>query len=332
MRCLFGVENQVEFFRKIKRESGLPNRILGNVVGVSGRSFGDWVNGKTLPTKTGMLKLGKKFGVEIPRVLEEREEYWSGRVHGRKAALERLKIYGPPGTLEGRRKGGLVSWQKRRENPEYYKNLGCVVENKFNKSKKSVDLAEFIGIVLGDGCLTRDQCQISLNLIDDKEYLEHVVRLISKLFGHRPSVVKYPKQTVARVIVTGVLFVKMMISFGLVVGSKVRQQVDIPDWIKSDENFLRACIKGLFDTDGGTFTHKHWVKGYCYRHFGLTYTSACKPLLFSFRKCLETDGIKSYGKKDCLFVYRVGDISRFFNIYRTSNLKHVCRFKDHLSR
>jgi hypothetical protein len=137
MRLVFEVGDQVRFFRKIKKVSGLSNNVLGSLVGVSGRSFGDWVNGK---------------------ILEEREEFWSGRINGRKAALERLRVYGPPGTPEGRSKGGLVSWQRRRENPDVYRKQGCIVGNEFNKPKKSEDLAEFIGIVLGDGCLTKSQC------------------------------------------------------------------------------------------------------------------------------------------------------------------------------
>jgi hypothetical protein len=169
-------------------------------------------------------------------------------------------------------------------------------------------------------------------MVDDKEYVEYVVRLVSRLFGYQPSVVEHPEQTVTRVIITGVLFVKMMEGFGLIVGNKTKNQVGVPDWIKPDKKLLRACVRGLFDTDGGTFTHKHWVKKYNYCHFGMTYTSACKPLLSSFKNCLELDDIKSYGKRDCLFVYRVGDIGRFFSIYQTKNLKHVYRLYDHLSR
>jgi len=332
MRWVFADDDQVSFFKEIKEKSGLSNEVLGSFIGVSGRSFGDWVNRKTLPSKEGVLRLGQKFKIMVPKILEEREEFWSGRIHGRKAALKRLKIYGPPGTPEGRRKGGLVSWQRRRENPDVYRKLGCIVGNKFIKPKKSEDLAEFVGIVLGDGCLTKDQCQISLNMIDDKEYVKYVARLVSKLFGYDPTVAEYPGQTVTRIIITGVYFIKIMKSFGLIVGNKTKNQVGVPEWIKSDKNFFRACIRGLFDTDGGTFTHKHKVKRYDYCHFGLTYTSACKPLLSSFKKCLEVDDIKTYGKKDCLFVYRVGDINSFFNIYQTKNLKHVYRFKDHLSR
>jgi hypothetical protein len=110
MRCVFDADGQVSFFGDIKEKFGLSNEVLGGLVGISGRSFGDWVNGKSLPTKKGVLVLSRRFGVSSPDILEEREEYWSGRVHGRKAALKRLEIHGPPGTPEGRRKGGLVSW------------------------------------------------------------------------------------------------------------------------------------------------------------------------------------------------------------------------------
>ena len=212
MRCLFGVENQVEFFRKIKRESGLPNRILGNVVGVSGRSFGDWVNGKILPSKRGVQILSRKFKVATPEVLEEREEYWSGRIHGRKAALERLKIYGLLETPEGRRKGGLTTQLKRKNNPEYYKKWAAVTKNKFNKPKQSKNLAEFIGIVLGDGGLTRSQLFITLNSEADKIYISYVVKLIFKLFKYNPYVFKRKDAKAVVIVVTGVDFVDYLLN------------------------------------------------------------------------------------------------------------------------
>jgi hypothetical protein len=134
------------------------------------------------------------------------------------------------------------------------------------------------------------------------------------------------------IIVTGVNFVEYLMELGLKIGNKVKQQVGVPEWIKSDRGFSRACVRGLFDTDGGTFYHRHWVNGHKYCHFGLTFTSSCKPLLSSFKECLELDGIRSYGEKDCLFVYRVGDIGSFFSIYKTRNLKHVHRFRRYLSR
>ncbi len=169
-------------------------------------------------------------------------------------------------------------------------------------------------------------------LRDDRLYADYVGDLIFSLFGYRPSIIEYPKYSVIRIIVTGVLFVKMMEDLGLKVGDKVRHQVGIPEWIKFKENYFRACIRGLFDTDGGTFFHKHCTRGYHYRHFRLTFTSASRCLLDDFRNCLGVDEILIHGKKDCLFLYKGDDIGKFFEIYGPRNLKHKDRYEEYLSK
>lgn len=332
MRLVFSFDDQVGFFQEIKQKSGKSDRELGDLVDIPSRTLNDWINGKTYPTKKGVFILGEKFGVGLPEVLEEREEFWSGRVNGRKASLRRLEIYGPPGTKEGRRKGGLVSQRRRRERPKYYRDLGCVVRNEFKRPRRSSKLAEFMGVVLGDGYLSKEQCRIFLGLKNDRLYAEYVKGLIFDLFGYKVSMLEYSDRSTIELIVTGVSFVKMMKNLGLKVGNKVKQQVGIPDWVRNKENYFRACVRGLFDTDGGTFFHKHWVGNYHYRHFGLTFTSASKRLLSDFKNCLRFNGISTHGKRDCLFIYKKGDIEKFFEIYEPQNLKHKDRYEGYLSK
>jgi len=332
MRLVFNFNDQIRFFREVKQKSGKSSKELGKLIGISGRSLNDWINGKICPVKKSMIVLGERFGVELPEILEEREEFWSGRVNGRKAALKRLEIYGPPGTEEGRKKGGLVSQRRRRERPKYYKNLGCVVRNEFKKPRKSSKLAEFVGVVLGDGCLSEGQCRIFLSLKDDRLYAKYIKGLIFDLFGYEVSMLEYFDRSTIELTVTGVSFVEMMKNLDLKVGNKVKQQVRVPDWIRNKKSYLRACVRGLFDTDGGTFFHKHWVGDYYYRHFGLTFTSASECLLGDFKNCLKTDGILTHGKKDCLFVYKGSDIKKFFETYEPRNLKHKNRHEEYLNK
>jgi len=63
--------------------------------------------------------------------------------------------------------------------------------NRFNRNglkkvdlpNKSEELAELVGIILGDGDLNRYQLRITLNSIVDKEYLVEVENLLKRLFG-----------------------------------------------------------------------------------------------------------------------------------------------------
>lgn len=43
---------------------------------------------------------------------------------------------------------------------------------------------------------------------------------------------------------------------GLGQGNKVRRNIQVPEWIKTNKTFSRYCIKGMIDTDGCTHYHK----------------------------------------------------------------------------
>lgn len=174
--------------------------------------------------------------------------------------------------------------------------------NEFRKPECSVELAEFVGIVLGDGGLTRDQCVISLHMIDDIEYSEYVRVIINKLFDANATTVSYPKHHVIKVVVSGISLIKILESFGLKVGNKMKHKIDIPDWIKDNREYLRACRRGLYDTDGATFTHKHTVLGHKYVHFGVGFCSASKPLFNSYALGLTQFGLEPHFNGTNFFV------------------------------
>ncbi|MBM4467703.1 MAG: hypothetical protein FJ014_19490 [Chloroflexi bacterium] len=54
--------------------------------------------------------------------------------------------------------------------------------------EKSPLLAEFIGIMLGDGSITDHQVTVTLNKTDDAEYANFIRELIGGLFGIASSI------------------------------------------------------------------------------------------------------------------------------------------------
>ena len=317
-RLVLNKVDQRVFLLGVCRELEMSTEQVGKLVGICGRNYRDWINGKLLPRKDAIEKLSEMSGVPMPKIIEEREEWWSGRINGKVGGKVRFKKYGLTLTREDVTKGGHISQVRRSENPEYYRALGCNVPTEFVIPPYSCDLAEFVGIVLGDGGLTDGQCEISLHMIDDRDYARHVQRLANKLFKARSSISSYPKHNVIKVVISGVKFTQILEKFGLKKGNKTKNQVDIPDWINQNSNYLRACMRGLFDTDGGTFTHAHMVNGHRYLNFGLTFTSASKPMLTSFKQGLIDNGFDVHGTAVNVFLYGVTVAGRFFDIFNPS--------------
>lgn len=65
-------------------------------------------------------------------------------------------------------------------------------------------------------------------------FTQYVIKLINELFNYDASVIKR-KQNAVIVLISGVNFTEMLQKFGLKIGNKVRNQVDILPWIKEDK-------------------------------------------------------------------------------------------------
>ena len=160
-----------------------------------------------------------------------------------------------------------------------YKAMGCIVPNTFTyPNKNNPHLAEFIGIVLGDGGITESQVQITLNSIADKMYVHYVKNLIKKLFFYTPSIYKRRDSQATIIIITGINFVFHMKQLGLKIGNKTKQQVAVPSWIINNHTLSNWCVRGLMDTDGGIFTHSYKVNGKKYSYLKLQFSNRSRPL------------------------------------------------------
>lgn len=60
--------------------------------------------------------------------------------------------------------------------------------------------------------------------------------------------------------VSSVELSKFLVSIGLCVGDKIRNQIDVPGWIFEDQEYIKGCIRGLIDTDGNIARKNYHVK------------------------------------------------------------------------
>ena len=107
-------------------------------------------------------------------------------------------------------------------------------------------LAEFIGIMLGDGYFGDTRLKITLNSVDDFEYMGYVSRLINSLFGEK-AIIKFRKNEKT---VDLFIFKRKVLNYltekGLLKSPK-RNTATIP---KEFLKFDLAVLRGYFDTDG----------------------------------------------------------------------------------
>lgn len=304
---------------------------MASICGISVRSFSDWKNGNSSIPLAVFEKLVEASNINRP-LIKILPDYWYVKEAGRKGALARYKIYGNPGTKEGRSKGGKNSCSKFFLNPDLAKKLGFKIRKNIRRPKKSVELAELIGIILGDGGITDYQVRVTQNKETDKDYSLYIIWLFKHLFGLN-AVIRDDKHEKTRdIIISSINLVECLLEMGLRKGNKVKQQVDIPSWIKINDRFKKACLRGLFDTDGSFYIDKHRIKNKYYFNPGLILTTYSRPLFSSVKMILESLGYDPTTGKRNLYLRKENEIMRYFREIGSSNKKHIIKYRGFLKK
>jgi intein/homing endonuclease len=121
---------------------------------------------------------------------------------------------------------------------------------KYKKLSKNDDLAELIGIILGDGNLYRHPRTENLRIVchsKDVAYIKHVERLIFFIFDKAPSSYKRHYKNAVNI---NLYQQHISARLNIPVGDKIKNNVGVPEWIFSKRKFMTRCLKGLFETDG----------------------------------------------------------------------------------
>lgn len=324
MRVLFQRNTAKDFIEKASNGKSLKE--LSIICNVHQRSFSDWKHGKVLMPLHVFEKLIVISSISRPKV-KIIPDYWHAKQAGLKGAKERNNLYGNFGTTAGRSKGGIATINKFKTNPQLAKEVGFNLTKSINIPPFSENLAEFIGILLGDGSIANYQVFITLHKKDDFEFSHYVKKLIKNLFNVVPST--YRRDSVTQIIISRKSLVNLLLNYGLLKGNKVKNQIDVPNWIKLDQNFRKKCIRGLFDTDGCFYIDKHKTGAKIYNNCAINFTNRSLPLLKFFREDLIENGLKpTQSSKYSVFLRREKDIINFFELFGSSNKKHINKFKS----
>ena len=283
-RVVFQKGKQFEFLNNMREEVNLSWAQFAKYIKVHHRSLNDWKREKYSLPYSVLKRICRQLNLNEPNNVEIKKPFWSTRKAGRIAGKITFQKYGVIGGDQEYRKKRWHEWWEREGKYKSVINKPKLI----NKPVFSKKLAEFVGIILGDGAITSRQITITLHHKDDKEYGEYVTGLIKELF--KVPVSKYHRdyKSVNDYVISRSELVQFCVNkLGLKVGNKVKQQVDIPDWIKLNKNYSVACLRGLFDTDGSVFSECHRIKNkrYCYPRLSIVNHS--KPLIVSLYKILE---------------------------------------------
>ncbi|MEK7547188.1 MAG: LAGLIDADG family homing endonuclease [Patescibacteria group bacterium] len=118
--------------------------------------------------------------------------------------------------------------------------------------------AYIIGVALGDGNLSNPNGRaVRLRITCDKKYpqlLKHITESLKILFPESRVGIVNRKGCVDVSIYSNKL--TKLLGWQWDKGPKDAQNVRVPTWIKRDTNYLKECLRGLFQTDGSQYNDR----------------------------------------------------------------------------
>lgn len=113
----------------------------------------------------------------------------------------------------------------------------------------------------------------------------------------------------------------------LIKGNKIKQGLKMPQWILENHTYAIACLRSMFDTDGGIFTERHKINGREYNYPKMAFVSASPMLVADITAVLSTLGFSAKVRQGkYVRLEKFTDIKQYFTIVGSNNPKHLRRY------
>ncbi|MSU45180.1 MAG: hypothetical protein EXS47_00920 [Candidatus Zambryskibacteria bacterium] len=314
---------QRRFILKTKEILGITESELAKKLKISRRTIQEWTKERITISKIAIEKMSKWTKLPIPKNHKIISWKLYLQIAGKIGSRAKIKMYGNVGGDEKYRKEKWRVWwditgQHRKTAPGFQSII------KIKIPRKSILLAEFVGIMLGDGGINKYHTSITLSS-EEKQYISFVSKKIKELFGVTPKIYKLSYAKAVKIVVNRKQLIDFCQTIGLARGNKIKQQVDIPRWVKENRKFSISCIRGLIDTDGCFYTNSYYVNGKKYSYFKIAFISASKLLAHSVLETLINLGINARIDKNHRDVRIVDSehVAKYIREIGSHNQKHI---------
>jgi len=210
-------------------------------------------------------------------------------------------------TMKLRKIDNFAKWREKMR-------VSGKIKSTYPPLEKSGDLAELIGVVLGDGHICAYPRTEELRLISNSNnpgFIQRYAGLMEKIFKKKPYVIK-SRFTNS----TKISFYEKFISerIGIPSGARKYLKIDVPKWILKKEEYIVRYLRGLYEAEGSFCVHKP------------TYTY---KLFFSNRNRSMLNNVYNLMKILSFYPHRSANqiqVSKKEEVYRAMK---VLRFRDY---
>lgn len=322
-RVVFKEGQQNLFIKKVLEKKSMTQSTLAKTLQITPRTLSDWIREKYHIPYSASKQLSKLGSITIPEIIEIRDKFWYAKKGAQKGGIAAYQKSAFGKNEKKRLEKWKLWWEK-----EGRKKSTIIKQKDFVTPKKSEKLAEFFGILLGDGGLTKYQLKISLDKNKDREYALFIEKVINELFSVPTQKKTFPNNNALDIVVSRKGVIDFVIKHGLKTGNKVKNNIKVPSWIIQNKKYSKACLRGLIDTDGCMVLEKHMIKNKVYTYPRLNFVSKCPDLISFVFTTLKMNKFSPINRRGGVSVQleKKQEICDYFRYIGTSNPKHLNRW------
>lgn len=182
------------------------------------------------------------------------------------------------------------------------------LKSRYPSFKRDPRLAEFIGVVLGDGHIHKFPRTESLEILSNANnsgFIKRYKDLVKIIFGKKATVSTKGESNCTRIRIYEKHISKRL---NIPAGNRNKLNIQIPPWIWGKKELLISCLRGLYEAEGSFCVHK---PTYTYKLIFYNYNKSLLNFVFTALKKLGFHPHKSQKKIQ---------ISRKDEVYRCKNL------------
>ena len=176
--------------------------------------------------------------------------------------------------------------------------------------QRSEDLAELIGVILGDGNIYKhprtEELRISSNS-EDKEFIKRYDRLVDKIFKKKP---KLEKVKDSNCIYIRIYQKDISQRLDIFAGARKNQKIEIPLWILKNKKYLIRYLRGLYEAEGSFCIHE---PTYTYKFL---FGNRNKSILENVHRALKILGFHPHKSKDRIQISKKGEVYKIKDLIR----------------
>lgn len=145
----------------------------------------------------------------------------------------------------------IDNFAKWRDN---MKKIGKI-KSIYPKLEKNGDLAELIGVVLGDGHIRKFPRTEELSIFSNSNnpgFIKRYKRLVKSIFGKEPAITKHGNKNCTRI---RIYQKDIQERIGVPFSPRRKLVIEVPSWVLKNDKYVVRYLRGLYEAEGSHCVH-----------------------------------------------------------------------------